>query len=78
MEFRLYDNADCTGAPLTETDSSIVDGKASTTDGITVTDSGTYYWRAHYSGDSFNEPFTTACGHEITQIVAKDQGRDDF
>ncbi len=72
--FRVYSNSSCTPASLvgSETDSSIVGGAANTTTGVTVTASGFYYWTATYSGDQFNNTFTTACGDEITQILAKD------
>ncbi len=29
---------------------------------------GKFYWQAAYSGDSYNNAFTTACGHELTVI----------
>lgn len=78
VTFRLYSDDTCSELVGSATDTTIVAGAAATPDGIGVTGSGSYYWRAEYSGDSFNEGFTTACGDEITQILAKDQGRDDF
>jgi len=76
--FRLYSNESCTTLVNSETDSSIVSGVAATTNGIAVSNSGFYYWRAQYSGDQYNAGFTTGCDAEITEIKAKDQGRDDF
>lgn len=80
VTFRLYSDEACTvQVGSDETDTSIDgDGKAATSTGVTVTSSGTYYWTAQYSGDSFNNGFTTACGDEITQILAKDAGGNDF
>ena len=79
VTFRLYGNANCTGDPIgSRTDTTIVAGDAATPTGIEVTASGTYYWTAEYSGDQYNNGFTTACGAEITQILALDAGRDDF
>jgi hypothetical protein len=37
-------------------------------DGVTFTDSGTYYWRAFYSGDSNNTGNSSACSEEILVI----------
>ena len=81
--FRLYDNDDCAGDPVgSDTDETIASGLAATPTGITVTASGTYYWTAEYTGDQYNTEFTTDCGDEITQILARDAfgqgGRDDF
>ncbi|CAN5685646.1 hypothetical protein BH24ACT5_BH24ACT5_12890 [soil metagenome] len=71
--FRLYGNASCTGSPIgSETDTTIVGGDAATSTGVSVTATGFYYWTAQYSGDQFNNGFTTACGDEVTQIQAKD------
>ena len=84
VTFRLYDAAGCAAEDLvdSETDSTIsAGGVASTTTGIPVTATGFYYWTAQYTGDQYNEGFTTACGAEITQIQAKDAqggGRDNL
>jgi hypothetical protein len=82
VDFAVYANPACTGTPVgTETNRPIAAGAASTDTGITVTASGTYYWLVTYSGDDYNNGFTTDCGDEITQILAKDAfggGRDDF
>jgi len=87
VTFRLYDAAGCAEADLvgTRVDTEInftgSTGEAATPTGILVTESGTYYWTAEYEGDQYNDGFTTECGDEITQILAKDAyqgGRDDF
>jgi hypothetical protein len=70
VTFRLYSDAQCTTLVGSEQDSTVVAGAASTATGISVSAAGTYYWRAHYSGDSFNEGFTTACGSEVSTIGA--------
>jgi hypothetical protein len=72
VTFRLYSNAACSTLVGSETDSSIVAGAASTATGISVSATGFYYWTAQYSGDQYNNGFTTACGQEISQIQAKD------
>jgi hypothetical protein len=72
VTFRLYSDASCTQQVGDDETVAIVGGAAATVDGVTVTDVGEYRWRATYSGDSFNNGFTTPCGSEITQIYAKD------
>ena len=37
--------------------------------GISVTSDGTYYWTVQYSGDEYNNGFTTSCGSESTTIT---------
>jgi hypothetical protein len=79
VTFRLYSDASCSKQ---EGDDEVVTisagGVATTATGVTVTNTGLYYWRAQYSGDAFNTGFTTACGDEITQIQAKDEGRSNL
>jgi hypothetical protein len=70
VTFTLYSDAGCTVAVGWEIDSTIVGGAASTSAGIAVSSPGTYKWRAAYSGDAYNEGFTTACGSEVTKIEA--------
>jgi hypothetical protein len=43
------------------------EASAATTTGYDVAP-GTYYWRAFYSGDGFNNAASTACGSEVTTI----------
>jgi len=73
VTFTLYGNDACTGPAVgSETDNTIEGGVASTTNGIAVSDTGFYYWIVTYSGDQYNEGFSTTCGDEVTQIQAKD------
>jgi hypothetical protein len=73
VTFRLYSDNTCT-TQLGSDETVMVSisgstGTASTADGVLVTAPGTYYWRAEYSGDAFNEGFTTACGSETTTVA---------
>jgi prealbumin domain-containing protein len=72
VTFRLYSDTTCTEQVGEDEVVGIVGGVAATVDGVTVIATGEYRWRASYSGDSFNNEFTTPCGSEITQIYAKD------
>jgi len=76
VHFRLYkenDNNDgCTdgnevgnGLNLNRT---IDNGVASTGTGVAV-GPGTYYWQAEYTGDQYNNGFTTACKSEVVTVV---------
>jgi hypothetical protein len=72
VTFRLYSDTGCTQQIGDDEVVGIAANIAATVDGVVVTDVGEYRWRATYSGDSFNNGFTTPCGSEITQIYAKD------
>jgi hypothetical protein len=72
VTFRLYSDATCSTQLGTDESVVITAGAASTSIGVSVNDTGFYYWTAQYSGDAFNNGFTTGCGDEITQIQAKD------
>ncbi len=76
ITFRLYSSAtqNCgtqVGSDIVATVSLSTDGataSAATATGIAVSSTGTYYWRAFYSGDQFNNASSTACGSEVTTI----------
>jgi hypothetical protein len=70
VTFRLYSDAACaTQVGADETVGISGAGQASTVNGVLVAAPGTYYWRAFYSGDTFNAPYATACGSEVTTIA---------
>jgi uncharacterized repeat protein (TIGR01451 family) len=74
ITFTLYPNNDCTGTPLdTETVSGIsANGVVETPVGVTLSNTGTYYWFASYSGDSNNLPASSGCADEPV-VVAPNQ-----
>ena len=69
VTFRLYSDAACaTQVGVDETVGISPGGVATTVNGVLVNASGTYRWRAFYSGDAFNAAFSTACGSEVTTV----------
>jgi hypothetical protein len=71
VTFRLYSDAACTTqVGAAELAAINAQGVATTVSGVLVFGTGTasYYWTAAYSGDRYNNPFTTACGSEITTV----------
>jgi hypothetical protein len=79
--FRLYADASCATQVGDDEVVDLTGTTAGTSVGVTVTESGDYFWRVSYSGDQFNDSFTTGCGDEITDIRALDayeEGRNDF
>ena len=73
ISFKLYSDDTCaTQVGTTETKDVVLNGagnsaSAATTTGYNVTPD-TYYWRAFYTGDAFNNAASTACGSEVTTI----------
>ena len=81
VTFSVFSDDECAEQVGDDEVIDLVGSSASTALGVEVFESGTYYWTADYSGDAYNDVFSTACGDEITQILAKDAFggvRDDF
>lgn len=74
ITFKLYDAAGCADADQVGTSDvkTVVLTNSGATAGADATGYtvgvGTYYWRTFYSGDAFNNPASTACGTEVTEI----------
>ncbi len=70
VTFRLYSDAECSIQVGSDETVGGVNANATygTSIGVTVTDPGTYYWQVAYSGDHYNNGFTTRCGYEVTTI----------
>jgi hypothetical protein len=71
VTFKLFsDNACGTQVGASEVDTINAQGVSITANGVAVTGTGTatYYWTAAYSGDQYNNAFTTACGAETTTV----------
>jgi hypothetical protein len=75
--FRLYSDNACSTLVATVGPMSLTYGNGGTTasastlggNGISVTPGTTYFWRVTYTGDSFNNGFTTACGTETARAT---------
>lgn len=74
ITFRIYSDDQC--AIQLGSDESVAvtlngpgtEASASTATGYATSSTGTYYWRAFYGGDDFNNAASTSCGSEITTI----------
>ncbi len=69
VTFRLFSDAACGTQVGTDETVAITNGTAATVNGVLVTQPGTYYWRAVYSGDAYNDGKTTDCGSETTTVT---------
>ena len=73
VDFTLYANDTCTTAVSGMSGSGAITGSgpysATFSKSWTPPAAGTYYWQAHYAGDSNNASFTTGCLDDNEQIV---------
>ena len=72
LTFKLYSQKDCKGTPVdTETVTNInANGNYETPTGIKLSNAGTYYWVASFSGDDFNNPSSSGCNDEPVEVSA--------
>jgi uncharacterized repeat protein (TIGR01451 family) len=66
ITWTLYPKSDCSGDPLGTDKVTGVNGNGpfETPNGVVVTNAGTYYWVASFSGDSNNASATSGCADE--------------
>ena len=62
VTFRLYSDIACNAQIGDDEVIDLVGNTATTVAGVPVAETGEYRWRAAYSGDDYNNEFTTACG----------------
>jgi hypothetical protein len=71
--FTLYSGATCAAEDEVGAETVPVTGtSAVTAEGVAVFTPGEYHWRVTYTGDQYNNGFTTDCAAEVTVIEAKD------
>lgn len=78
ITFKLFSGGTCSGNPVAEFDNVVISGGSASTIGLTpnlgtnvVSTAGTYDWQVTFSGDGFNNPFTSGCttaNHETATI----------
>jgi hypothetical protein len=70
VTFKLYSDSSCAIIVGAAEEVSLINGVVALTyTGVKVTSPGTYYWTALYSGDAYNNGFTTVCGSAVTVIT---------
>ena len=70
VTYNVYSDAACTDPVSSGTALSITTpGTLPASAGVTLSNAGTYYWQATYSGDSSNLTSTSTCGAEIETVT---------
>ncbi len=72
--FKLYSDSACstlvsTSSAITLTYDTSSTAHATMSTMVTIVPGTTYYWRVTYSGDAFNNGFTSACGQESASVT---------
>jgi hypothetical protein len=71
VTYSVYSDSGCTTAVSTGTAQSITTpGTLPASSPVALSDPGTYYWQASYSGDSANAPSVSACGSEVEIVTS--------
>jgi hypothetical protein len=86
VTFKLYNDSGCTNEVgtgpdiIANTNISLTFDNASDTSGIASTGAsilvvnGTYHWRVTFSGNNYNNGFTTSCAGEVTTVSVLNSG----
>ena len=66
----MYADPNCTVPVATGGNVFVLGGQVPTSAPVTLTVPGTYYWRAAYTGDGFNDPASSNCRDEVETVAA--------
>ncbi len=69
VTYTVYSNNTCTSSTGSGGTVQVSAGAIPTSNPVTMTAPGTYYWQASYSGDSANSASTSSCGSEVETVT---------
>jgi len=70
VTYDVYSDSTCTGSPTTSGGTvTVTAGSIPSSNPVSVTTPGTYYWQASYSGDGANAPSMSTCGSEVETVT---------
>jgi hypothetical protein len=70
VDYKVYSDASCMNLVSDQGTVAVNGQMVPASNSATLGTPGTYYWQAAYSGDSLNNPVTSACGSEIETVKA--------
>jgi hypothetical protein len=68
VTYNVYSGPACSGTPMTSQQVTLSNGAIPASAAVTFNNAGTYNWQAVYSGDSNNNPATSACQTETVTV----------
>jgi predicted nucleic acid-binding Zn ribbon protein len=69
--YKVYSDSECKDLVAEAGEKSVTSGVAAASNEEELEGGKTYYWQAHYTGDSRHEESTSSCGKEILTVKAK-------
>jgi hypothetical protein len=69
VTYTVFTSTDCTSGAIDAGTVNVTNGLVPNSNGIQFNTSGTWYWRAVYSGDADNKGATSACTDEVLGVV---------
>ena len=69
VSYNVYSDSNCSDLFENAGTFDVTDGYFPPSNPVSFSSLGTYYWQVSYSGDGVNEPATSSCGSEITNVV---------
>jgi hypothetical protein len=70
ISYAVYKDSSCKELVAKAGESEFKEGKVPASEEKTLEGGKTYYWQAHYGGDSLNAESTSACGAEVLSVKA--------
>jgi len=74
VTYTVFTDAACSNQFADAGTKTVNNGVVPDSDLVTFNQSGTYYWQAHYSGDTNNDPATSSCLSEILDVQKASPG----
>jgi hypothetical protein len=68
VSFTVFSDPACTRGVASGGSAPVTNGASGASASVANLAPGTYYWQASYSGDSQNQPSTSACGSEVLHV----------
>jgi LPXTG-site transpeptidase (sortase) family protein len=70
VTYNVYSDIACTTLAQSSGPFPVISGALPNSSSLTFPSAGTYYWRAAYSGDTFHQASTSACGAEVLTVTS--------
>jgi hypothetical protein len=68
VDYKVYSDSSCTTQVADAGTKTVTNGSVANSDPVSLTQPGTYYWQAAYSGDANNNASKSACGAETETV----------
>ncbi len=70
VTYTVFSDDACSNSVANAGTVTVADGTVPNSNTVTLSASGTYYWQASYTGDTYDSPSVSACGTEVETVTA--------